>query len=97
MEKAVGAQIRLRAKYIEEGEKSTQYFLSLEKRRQTNNTIKKLINTENVYSTNKEILKYSTSFYKELYKTNNPNQKDIATLANSMYWFPLPFQLPVVI
>ena len=74
LEKAVGAQIRSRAKYIEEGEKSTQYFLSLEKRRQTNNTIKKIINSENVYSTNKEIMKYSTSFYKELYKTYNPNQ-----------------------
>ena len=36
--RAVRAQIRSRAKYIE-GEKSTSYFLRLEKQRQTNNKI----------------------------------------------------------
>ena len=32
LEKTVGAQIQSMVKYIEEGEKSTQYFLSLEKK-----------------------------------------------------------------
>ena len=33
--RAVGAQIRLRANYIDKGEKSTSYFLRLEKQKQT--------------------------------------------------------------
>ena len=42
MEKAKGAQIRSRIKYIEEGEKNTQFFLNLEKGRGKYNTITKL-------------------------------------------------------
>ena len=38
-EKATGAQIRAQATYVEEGEKSTSYFLRLEKHRQLNNKI----------------------------------------------------------
>ena len=42
LEKSRGAQIRSRIKYIEEGERCTKYFLSLEKCRSQVNTIKKL-------------------------------------------------------
>ena len=41
-----GAQIRLRANSVNEGEKNKKYFLSLEKKNQSNNAITQL-NTEN--------------------------------------------------
>lgn len=37
--KANGAQIRSRAKWIQEGEKNTNFFLGLEKKHQSNNVI----------------------------------------------------------
>ena len=39
---AIGAQIRSKLKFVEEGERSTQYFLAVEKHRQDNNCIKAL-------------------------------------------------------
>ena len=39
MSKAQGAQTRSRTKFIEEGERNTRYFLSLEKLRAASNTI----------------------------------------------------------
>ena len=44
--KAVGAKIRSRIKWIEEGEKHTKYFLSLEKNRQVQKSITKLYDKE---------------------------------------------------
>lgn len=43
IKKAMGAYIRSKAKWIEEGEKSTYYFCRLEKRRQRNNPVLSLI------------------------------------------------------
>ena len=40
-QKSRGAFIRSRAQWCEEGEKCSNYFISLEKQRQTNNTINK--------------------------------------------------------
>ena len=40
--KAKGFQIRSRVKYVEQGEKSTKYFLGLEKQRQNSNCINSL-------------------------------------------------------
>lgn len=42
LNKARGAQIRSRMKWIEEGEQNTKFFLGLEKNRSGNNTIKRL-------------------------------------------------------
>ena len=42
IKKAKGFQIRSRAKYVEQGEKSTKYFLCLEKQRQNSNCINSL-------------------------------------------------------
>ena len=39
--KAKGAQIRSRIKFLEDGEKNTRYFMSLEKSRQTRKTLTK--------------------------------------------------------
>ncbi len=43
MEKAKGAYIRSRAKWIEEGERNSAYFCRLEKSRQEKNNIRSLI------------------------------------------------------
>lgn len=55
---AKGAQIRSKERWINEGEKNTSYFLGLEKKNQTNNTIKKLKDVDNkIINTNSEIVK----------------------------------------
>ena len=72
--KAIGAQIRARAQYVEEGEKSTSYFLKLEKHRQMNNKISKLISEDRVIEDVDRILNECRAFYKELYTTAKPNR-----------------------
>lgn len=47
--KAQGAQIRSRAKWVSDGEKNTKYFLSLEKKHQTQNVIHEVL-SEIVFS-----------------------------------------------
>ena len=66
------AFVRSRSKLIE-GEKSTSYFLNLEKTRQNNNRITKLIdiNSKKQYNSEKDILKHCASFYSKLYASNN--------------------------
>ena len=66
--KSKGYQIRARAKYVEQGEKSTHYFLGLENQRQNLNRIDclKQRNGEYVY-TDKDILDRAKEFYSELY------------------------------
>ena len=66
--KSKGYQIRARAKYVEQGEKSTQYFLGLEKKRQNSNCIDclKERNGNYVYTDN-DILDRAKQFYSELY------------------------------
>ena len=74
---AIGAQIRSRARYIEEGEKSTQYFLGLEKHRQSNNKITKLESNGKSITNSKDILFECCAFYQNLYKSSKPNEDDI--------------------
>ena len=66
MEKAIGAQIRSKVKWIEEGEKSTSYFLAVEKHRQSNNSIKSLSKENTTYTDDVNILKIARDFYTEL-------------------------------
>ena len=71
LERARGAQIRSRAKWVEEGEKNSKYFLGLEKKHQTNNSIHQLIDDSGeLKDESEDILKTSKSFYQNLY-TNN--------------------------
>lgn len=83
-QRAQGAQIRSKAKWIESGEKSTKYFLSLEKRHQTNNSIYTLKNNTGVkLSSTDHILGEASSFYKKLYtSTNIPTENIKRYLAN---------------
>jgi hypothetical protein len=53
----MGAQIRSRVQWVEQGEKNTKYFLGLEKNRQTRKTINSLYD-ENGGITRQQIFSY---------------------------------------
>ena len=58
-----GAKIRSRAKWVEEGERCSKYFYSLEKKNYSNNTIKQLKKENGTFtSNNKEILEEENVF-----------------------------------
>ncbi len=76
--KAKGYQIRSRAQWIELGEKSTGYFLGLEKSRQSDNTIRSLKDENgNVKVDDNDILFEAHKFYSELYKTEQSPNVDV--------------------
>jgi exonuclease III len=72
LNEAEGAIIRSRAKWHEQGEKSTSYFFNLEKQRSANKNIKKIIKNGIEITNPTEILKEITDFYQNLYKNNDP-------------------------
>ena len=73
-----GAQIRSRAKWIEDGEKCTKYFFSLERKHNMNNTIKQLKRQDGtITSTNAEILEEQYNFYEKLYTKDNISKECI--------------------
>ena len=74
---ARGAQIRSRARYVEHGEKSSKFFLSLEKSRQKSNTISELKTGSNTYTKDEDILGCAANFYENLYQSTNPSKEDI--------------------
>ena len=76
--KAQGHQVRARAKWIADGEKSSSYFLNLEKIRQTESCINELKDTNgNIQASDVEILKIAHTFYSNLYSTTNHSNHDI--------------------
>ena len=63
-----GLFVRTRAKWIEEGEKPTKYFLSLEKRNYINKTLTKIIDNNGITITNQmEILNEIKAYYRHFY------------------------------
>jgi molecular chaperone GrpE (heat shock protein) len=71
--KLMGNMIRLNAKWINEGEKPTNYFLNLESRHFTNKIIPKL-NKENgneEVTVQKDILLEIENYYRSLYQNRN--------------------------
>ena len=84
-EKAKGYQVRSRAKWIAEGERSTRYFLKLEKRHQTFNRIDSL-ETKNgikIFNSN-QILMEAHTFYSDLYASSKPKHDDIEKYLKSL-------------
>lgn len=68
--KAKGAYIRSRAKWMEEGEKSTAYFCRLEKRRQERNAVKTLIIDNQECTDLDKISRAVFHFYSNLYSSS---------------------------
>ena len=79
-----GYFVRSRAEFMEQGERSTRYFLSLEKARQNSNVIRVVKSDRgNLYS-DKEILEEASSFYKKLYSEDNIEQINIDNFLNDL-------------
>ena len=63
MHKTEGAMIRSKARWCEQGERSTRYFFNLEKRNRSNNYITKLKVSDSTLVTPAEILKEELRYY----------------------------------
>ena len=89
-EKAKGAAIRSRAKWVESGEKNTKYFLNLEKSRRGNKSINKIKNTKGVLVTEQQaILEVLTQYFKSFYSSTD-NNVDSIQLRNYLSNIDLP-------
>ena len=88
-EKSKGAYVRSRAKWIESGEKSTSYFLKLEKRHAKFNSIDKITKDDGTEMTSDEdILQEARIFYHNLYSSSNPNERDIDSFLDQLPAIP---------
>ena len=84
-EKSVGYQIRSRAKWVEEGEKSTSYFFRLEKARQTSNCVEVLRDKSgNEKTDDADILKIAHDFYANLYSSQDCGADKVASWFNKI-------------
>ena len=73
-----GLMIRSRTRWIEEGEKATKYFCSLEKRNYLNKNVTKLIGPRgNEIVEQKDILSEIKEFYLKLYAPNECDNNDV--------------------
>ncbi len=73
-EKIKGAIIRSKVQWYEEGEKSTKYFLGLEKNRSIKKHVQKLTLSNGETTTcPKEIMNIATSYYRDLYSYKHSN------------------------
>ena len=71
LEKTRRAQVRARIKWAGEGERSTKFFLNLDKSRAQGNTIHRLVKDDGSFlNTSGEIIKEVHRYYKILYKEN---------------------------
>ena len=71
------AMVRSRIKYYEEGEKSTKYFLNMEKKNVKNKTWSKIKCADGTYKTDiQSIIKEQTTFYQSLFTSNGFNSND---------------------
>ena len=77
---AEGVRLRSKCDWYEQGEKSTKFFLNLEKQRDNQNRIRKLIVNEKEINNETEILNQIKLFYETLFQ--KPSQKDSADDVN---------------
>ena len=78
-EKVIGARIRSRAKWYEQGEKSSKYFMGLENRHQSSNVIRALNSDGTTFYDDKNLLETISSFYEKLYTSKSPDMDKIET------------------
>ena len=76
-EKTKGAIMRCKVRWHEEGETSSKYFLSLEKRQYNRKNISRLkIDNGDIITDNKDILKQQQLYYQQLYTSRNIDYYD---------------------
>lgn len=80
-----GAILRSKSEWYEKGEKSTKYFLNLEKKNSTKNTIRKLLlkdekNIDYICDDEEKILNHSKTFYQKLFMRKS--NKDFDTCSH---------------
>ena len=70
-------KIRAKAQFMEEGEKSTRYFLSLEKSRRTNQTIR-ILTKDNLDTVTEiqDLLSETRTFYENLYSVEECDENE---------------------
>ena len=76
-EKARGAFIRSRRKWLEQGEKCTKYFFNLEKRNFELSSLCKLEINNLICEDVKGISQYVADFYQKLYAADCKNERDM--------------------
>lgn len=77
LDRARGAQVRARVKWIEEGEKNTKFFCNLEKVRARKNTITRLKQSSgNIIIKQEEIMQEQVNYYRSLY-SQIPTERNI--------------------
>lgn len=82
--RAKGAQIRARAEWIEQGEKSTNFFLGLEKSRQLKKNINTLTSSDGRTLTDQtDILNEQVNYYKNLYTAKNIDTAKMTNYLNT--------------
>ena len=69
--KTEGIIVRSRARWHDHGEKSTKYFLNLEKRNHMRKHIRKLSLCGVITSDHKQILKSASDYFEKLYSTKS--------------------------
>ena len=90
-----GIILRSKAKWVEEGEKNTKYFLNLEKRNYNSKCIKTLINKEGKEITDMEkILEEQKLFYENLYTTKIGDDQECRDATKS---FSINNQTPILL
>ena len=73
-----GIITRAKLQWVEQGEKSTSYFMGLEKSNQGKKSLRSIINDQNqALKTQKGIEQHTVNFYKSLFSTRNPGQDDV--------------------
>ena len=73
-----GIITRSRVQWVEEGERSTKYFMGLEKASQKKKSITKLVgDSRNVLTTQEDISEHVVSFYQSLFSSKQPNARCI--------------------
>lgn len=75
--KAKGAQIRSRARWLDEGEKITAYFLRLENKHQSHNVINRVRINDEIFSNTGDILNQLCKFYENLYSSQGISDEKI--------------------
>ena len=72
---AEGIRIRSKCDWYKHGQKSTNFFLNLEKQRGSQNTIKKLVIDDKEITEQTHILEHIREFYKTLFNTREQKTK----------------------